>query len=73
MIMCDMYHCIAGSAGDMHAPQFIVENRAVTLEYAKDIVKGSTHDGHLSSGGRGGQGASGGGIIKCDWLCESVS
>ena len=30
---------IAGSAGDPDAPQFIIGNRAVTLEYAKDEKK----------------------------------
>lgn len=70
--------CItAGSAGDPNAPQFIVENRAVTLEYARDGGKfgtdrdaGQGHGG--SSGVVGGGGGSRGRPIKTDWLCEMV-
>lgn len=57
----------AGSAGDMNAPQLIVENRAVTLEYARD----STHPSQVS-GSSEGLGHRGDQQIKSDWLCDTV-
>jgi hypothetical protein len=64
-------HCFclllpAGSTGDPNAPQFIVENRAVTLEYARE---GDRSRGTDRDGGPGGSRRP----IKTDWLCESVS
>mmetsp|Transcript_23220 Transcript_23220/g.34081 ORF Transcript_23220/g.34081 Transcript_23220/m.34081 type:complete len:186 (+) Transcript_23220:436-993(+) len=58
----------AGSAGDMNAPQLIVENRAVTLEYARDIRGGS--GGGDTDGQTGAPRREGG--PKSDWLCDAV-
>jgi hypothetical protein len=56
----------AGSTGDPNAPQFIFENRAVTLEYARE---GDRSRGTDKDGGPGGSRRP----VKTDWLCESVS
>ena len=73
MCVC-MYVCIAGSAGDRDAPQLIIENRAVTVEFARDRdrdfdrsrdhrdpVSGSRHDQTSRR------------PVKSDWLCDTVS
>lgn len=57
---------IAGSAGDPNAPQLIVENRAVQLEYAKDLAEKRKEFRGGKDDRRGGEG-------KTDWLCEAVS
>ena len=62
------YYIIAGSAGDPNAPQLIIENRAVTLEYARDNRSSSSHSG--SSAGSGGGDRRG--PVKTDWLCDKV-
>ncbi len=63
----------AGSCGDPRAPQFIVENRALTLDYARDdqIRDPSSRPPPPSGSGSGRGGASSG--VKTDWLCDSVS
>jgi RNA recognition motif-containing protein len=58
---------LAGSAGDMNAPQLIVENRAVTLEYARDSVSSGQQAGRGGGEGRGDPQS------KSDWLCDTVS
>lgn len=69
----------AGSSGDPNAPQLIVDNRAVTLEYAREFNR-SVSSG---SGGSASIYGNGGGReddrdrgddrkpIKCDWLCDA--
>ena len=63
------YYIIAGSAGDPNAPQLIIENRAVTLEYARDNRSSSSHSGSSAGSGGGGDRR---GPIKTDWLCDKV-
>jgi hypothetical protein len=53
----------AGSSGDPKAPQLIVENRAVTLEYARD-QESRPRDGDREGSRRA--------PPKTDWLCEQV-
>lgn len=59
---------VAGSHGDRHAPQFIVENRAVLLEYAREKPPSTYEPKH--------GGASGGEYKKSaprsDWMCTNV-
>jgi len=61
---------LAGSAGDPDAPQLIIENRGVTIEYARE-----------QNDKRGKEGGGGGGMggrfeerkVRTDWLCDAVS
>ena len=67
---------IAGSAGDPNAPQFIVENRAVALEYARD--NGPPNRMDINSNNRNMAGGTSyeekkPSTIKSDWICDSVS
>jgi hypothetical protein len=55
----------AGSTGDPHAPQLIVENRSVTLEYARPDERRVNDRDRPRDEKRGG--------VKSDWLCEAVS
>lgn len=54
----------AGSSGDRKAPQLIVDNRAVTLEYARD-QESRPRDGDREGSRRP--------PPKTDWLCDQVS
>jgi hypothetical protein len=58
----------AGSSGDENSPQFIVENRAVTLEYARESI-GTQSYGQKKWNGEDRQKKETG---KSDWLCEQV-
>ena len=63
---------LAGSAGDPNAPQLIVDNRSVTIEY------GDKRKENNSLGTRSGPGGGVGGDfhqkpVRSDWLCEAVS
>lgn len=63
----------AGSTnkGDASSPQFIVDNRAVILEFARGD---SEPHGGGGNGGGGGAGAGGREIVnKNDWICDRVS
>ena len=69
-----MYHT-AGSCGDPRAPQFIVENRALSLDYARDDqIRDSSARPHAGAGGAGSSNSRGGTSagVKTDWLCDSV-
>lgn len=57
-----MWFGIAGSAGDMNAPQLIVENRAVTIEYARER-QGDTRARFEENKSR---------PVRSDWLCAGV-
>jgi hypothetical protein len=62
----------AGSCGDSTAPQLIIENRAVTLDYARD-EPGQGYQGSAPRGGMDGRStAPRASTIKTDWLCDSV-
>ena len=68
---------LAGSAGDPYAPQFIVENRAVILEYAREKTP-STYEPKGASGAAGaaasaaGSGADKKASFRSDWMCTKV-
>jgi hypothetical protein len=74
MYVC-IYCCIAGSAGDRDAPQLIIENRAVTVEFARDRDReGRDYDrsrDHRDPGSRHDQTSRR--PVKSDWLCDTVS
>ena len=59
----------AGSAGDPNAPQLIIDNRAVVLDYARDRdrERGSRFGGPASGGDDRRPAA-----VKSDWICEKV-
>jgi hypothetical protein len=61
-----MNYYIAGSAGDPNAPQLIIENRSVTIEYAREQADRRGKDDFMKRDDkhRG---------MKGDWLCEAVS
>ena len=54
----------AGSAGDPNAPQLILDNRAVILEYANARLESSSEHGRGDRRDRR--------PVKSDWLCEVV-
>jgi hypothetical protein len=58
----------AGSCGDEKSPQFIVENRAVILEYARESVEAHRQGQKKWNGEDRPKKESG----KSDWLCEQV-
>jgi len=71
MYVC-MYVCIAGSAGDRDAPQLIIENRAVTVEFARDRDRDFDRSrDHRDPGSRHDQTSRR--PVKSDWLCDTVS
>lgn len=60
----------AGSMGDSNAPQLIVENRAVMIDYAAP----RSQDDHSTGGpGDSHRRISESTVAKSDWLCETVS
>jgi len=58
----------AGSAGDPQAAQLIIENRSVTIEYARDR---SSSTAAAAGGGQGHGGGHVGRAVRSDWLCEA--
>lgn len=59
----------AGSAGDPNAPQLIIDNRAVVLDYARDRDKerGPRYGSAPSTVDERKP------VVKSDWICEKVS
>eukprot|EP00604_Paraphysomonas_vestita_P000531 CAMPEP_0174825920 /NCGR_PEP_ID=MMETSP1107-20130205/43266_1 /TAXON_ID=36770 /ORGANISM="Paraphysomonas vestita, Strain GFlagA" /LENGTH=838 /DNA_ID=CAMNT_0016058065 /DNA_START=1649 /DNA_END=4165 /DNA_ORIENTATION=- len=57
------------SGGNFNAPQLIVENRAVTLEYAREPAGG--HGSHRNTGNDSNSSKKDHHPIKRDWLCDS--
>lgn len=58
--------CIAGSAGDPNAPQLIVENRSVSIEYGREQADRRGKEDHNKRDDKTRS-------VKTDWLCEAVS
>lgn len=66
----------AGSMGDEKAPQLIVENRAVMIDYATPRSEGDHSASSSSSSSGDVYSRRGGGheaAAKSDWLCGTVS
>lgn len=72
MIVVPYALCSAGSWGDVNAPQLIIENRAVALDYARDEPPGAGHYGHGGPQGAPPGARGGGAPAKSDWLCDAV-
>jgi len=65
-----IYDIAAGSAGDPNAPQLIIDNRAVVLDYARDRDRDRDRErGSRVERGDDRRPAT----VKSDWLCEKVS
>jgi len=70
----------AGSCGDPNASQLIVDNRAVTIEYARELQNRNRNerdeDFHHPSDKEDRRRLPGNGYgpppVKCDWICDSV-
>lgn len=60
-------NAFSGSMGDINAPQLIVENRAVTIDFALPRSEDNSRHGPKSST----DGTRRGDVIKSDWLCET--
>lgn len=54
---------LAGSTGDPNAPQLIIENRAVGLDYARESMTDRRKDTAKPNDRK----------FKGDWLCDAVS
>ena len=63
---------LAGSAGDPNAPQLIIDNRAVQLEYARDMSD-KKKDFNQNNRFNNDRGKDDKRPVKTDWLCEAVS
>eukprot|EP00599_Poterioochromonas_sp_BG-1_P015631 CAMPEP_0173159692 /NCGR_PEP_ID=MMETSP1105-20130129/17294_1 /TAXON_ID=2985 /ORGANISM="Ochromonas sp., Strain BG-1" /LENGTH=671 /DNA_ID=CAMNT_0014078241 /DNA_START=620 /DNA_END=2635 /DNA_ORIENTATION=+ len=60
----------AGSAGDPNAPQLIIDNRAVQLEYARDMSD-KKKDFNQNNRFNNDRGKDDKRPVKTDWLCEA--
>lgn len=63
----------AGSYGDPKAPQLIIDNRAVVLDYARALTERKDRYGTGTDSQGGVQGVHDKPKFRSDWLCEKVS